>query len=513
MKDEVRLLFHEVVDLSPERRESYFRERQIPADLHAEVEDLLRYAGTDHVLTESVATCAGQLLDESEEATERRRCGPYRLLRLIGHGGMGSVYLAERADGEVEQRAAIKLLRYGGDDPAFRDRFLRERQILARLSHPAIGRLLDAGHTAGGQPYLAMDYIEGIPIDAYSERLDLSGKLRLFRQVCDAVSYAHSNLIVHRDLKPSNILVDREGRPKLLDFGIAKILDASQDQERTSTALHALTPQYASPEQVSGEAITTASDVYSLGVLLYRLLTGRFPYEIPALTPTAVAHVVCEVEPAPPDVSDDLDNILLMALRKDPSRRYFSVQHLADDIDRALANRPVMARPDTIGYRAAKFVRRNRVSVSAATLALAAIIAGSVVAIYQARIAEQRFQQVRKLAHTFVFDLHDEIANLEGSTKARQMMVRTGLEYLDNLAKNAGGNLDLQSEIAAAYMKIGDAEGNPNKSNLGQTADAVASYRKAGDIYQRIAASNAAYLPDLATYYFRYAGLLRFTLI
>jgi tetratricopeptide (TPR) repeat protein len=170
-----------------------------------------------------------------------------------------------------------------------------------------------------------------------------------------------------------------------------------------------------------------------------------------------------------------------------------------------------MARPDTIGYRAAKFVRRNRVSVSAAILALAAIIAGSVVAIYQARIAQQRFQQVRKLAHTFVFDLHDEIANLEGSTKARQMMVRTGLEYLDNLAKNAGGNLDLQSEIAAAYMKIGDAEGNPNKSNLGQTADAVASYRKAGDIYQRIAASNATYLPDLATYYFRYAGLLRFT--
>jgi len=204
MKDEVRLLFHEVVDLSPERRESYFRERQIPADVHAEVEALLRFdAGTNHVLTESVATCAGQLLDESEEATERRRCGPYRLLRLIGHGGMGSVYLAERADGEVEQRAAIKLLRYGGDDPAFRDRFLRERQILARLSHPAIGRLLDAGHTAGGQPYLAMDYIEGIPIDLYSEKLDLSGKLRLFRQVCDAVSYAHSNLIVHRDLKPS----------------------------------------------------------------------------------------------------------------------------------------------------------------------------------------------------------------------------------------------------------------------------------------------------------------------
>ena len=219
MLDDVRLLFREVVDLSLEDRETYYQKHQIPADLRAEVEQFLAFdGGSNHLLTEPVAVCAAGLADETEERLNERRCGPYRLLHLIGSGGMGSVYLAQRVDGEVEQRVAIKLLKYGADDPAFRSRFLQERQILAKLNHPAIGRLLDAGHTADGQPYLAMDYIDGVPIDVYCETLDLRDKLVLFRQVCDAVSYAHRNLIVHRDLKPSNILVDPEGQPKLLDF-------------------------------------------------------------------------------------------------------------------------------------------------------------------------------------------------------------------------------------------------------------------------------------------------------
>jgi eukaryotic-like serine/threonine-protein kinase len=345
-----------------------------------------------------------------------------------------------------------------------------------------------------------MEYVDGTAIDVWAEKLDLRGKLALFRQVLDAVSYAHQNLIVHRDLKPANILVDRDGRPRLVDFGIAKILDETQDQERTSTALEAFSPQYASPEQVRGEAITTASDIYSLGVLLYKLLTGRVPYDPPTVTPAAFDHAICEMEPAPPGVSGDLDNILLMALRKDPSRRYLSVQHLADDIDRVLAHRPVSARPDTIGYRSAKFIRRHRYTFTAAVLAVGAMIAGMAGAAYQAHMAQRRFEDVRTLAHTFVFDLHDEVARLEGSTQIRDTIVRTGLGYLDDLARSAGRDLALQKEIADAYQKIGDSEGFPTKPNLGRMQDALVSYRKAGGIYQRIAARDATYLPDLAAY-------------
>jgi len=447
MTDELRVLFHEIVELSPEERETYFRSHEIPAGLRAEVEGLLRFdTARDHLLTHSVADRAARMLDMAKTTPGERRCGPYRLLRVIGSGGMGSVYEAERADGEVKQRVAIKLLRYGADDSAFRSRFLQERQILATLNHPAIGRLLDAGHTSDGQPYLTMEYIDGVPIDVYSEKLAVRHKLELFMQVCDAVSYAHRHLIIHRDLKASNILVDGEGRPKLLDFGIAKIIDPERDQEHTSIGFRPLTPAYASPEQVHGKPITTASDVYSLGVLLYKLLTGRFPYEFAALTAACIDRTICEVEPAAPHISQDLDNILLMALRKEPSRRYISVQHLADDIQRALSDRPVLARPDTVRYRTAKFIRRNRLSFTAAVLVLAAVIGGSIVSIYQARLAQERFQDVRKLAHTFVFDLHDEVAKLEGSTKAREIMVRTGLEYLDNLARKAGGDLDLQGK-------------------------------------------------------------------
>jgi tetratricopeptide (TPR) repeat protein len=439
------------------------------------------------------------------------RCGAYRLVRRAGSGGMGSVYLAERVDGEVRQRAAIKLLHRDGNDAEFRDLFLRERRILARLQHPAIARMLDAGHTEDGQPYLAMEFIDGVPIDVYAAKLDVRGKLRLFRKVLEAVAYAHRNLIVHRDLKPSNILVDRDGRPKLLDFGIAKILDAGQSQERTAATSRSWTAQYASPEQVRGEAITTASDVYSLGVLLFRLLTGRMPYEFPVLAPSAIERVVCEVQPFPPRLGGDLDNIVLMALRKEPARRYSSVQRLDGDIARFLAHRPVTARPDTTGYRAAKFIRRHRLAFCAAVVTLAAMAAGAGTALYQARRAQRRFDDVRHLAHSFVFDLHDEVARLQGSTDVRQTIVSTGLEYLDDLARTAGRDLALQKELADAYQKIGDAEGFPTKPNLGRTEDALASYRKAGDIYRRIASSNPGYLSDLAAFDFHYAGLLRFS--
>jgi len=511
MDDELRRLFHAVADLSPKERETYFREQQVPAEIQEELNSLLEFdSDSGHLLTEPIVHCAEMLLEEAAENNLNLRCGPYRLVRLLGRGGMGAVYLAERADGEVEQRVAVKLLAISLKD-AFRQRFLRERQILATLNHPAIARLLDAGHTEDGRPYLAMEYVDGVPIDQYGEQLDQRRKLELFIEVCGAVAYAHRNLIVHCDLKPSNILVDRDERPRLLDFGTAKIVDPVQNLERTATLLQALTPQYASPEQVRGEAITTATDVYSLGLVLYKLLTGRLPYSFPSVTPTAISRTICEVEPEPPHLGGDLDNILLMALRKEPERRYVSVSCFADDIGRVLSHRPILARPDTLRYRTAKFMRRNRLILSAATVSLAAVIFALAVTAHQERISQKRFEQVRKLAHTFVFDFHDEIAKLEGSTKAREMMVRTGLEYLDSLSQNAGSDLDLQREIAAAYMKIGDAQGYPTKPNLGRIEDALASYRKAGDIYRRIAARDRAYLPDLANYYLRFAGLIRFT--
>src|ERR1017187_7190201 len=246
----------------------------------------------------------------------QQHCGPFRLIRAIGRGGSGSVYLAERAAGDVEQRVAIKLLRSGGDEPIFRDRFLRERHILAALDHPGIARLIDAGHTADGRPYLAMDYIEGTPIDGYAEKLDLPDRLALFLQVCDAVSYAHRNLIIHRDLKPSNILVDSAGRAKLLDFGIARILETGQDQGQT--AEWQLTPEYASPEQLRGEAQTTATDVYSLGAVLHRLLAGRVGQTLSSVNPSWQAKASA---PQKSRLPRDLEFVLAKALRQEPEER------------------------------------------------------------------------------------------------------------------------------------------------------------------------------------------------
>jgi eukaryotic-like serine/threonine-protein kinase len=488
MSDEGRRAFSEIMDFDPGEREAYFLAHRIPREIRVEVEQLLRFDTEGSDLQGLVADSITDLL---EGLPLDDRCGPFRLLRLIGSGGMGSVYLAERADGEVEHRAAVKLLHVSANSSDFMERFLRERQILARLDHPSIARLLDAGRTTAGQPYLAMDYVDGVPVDQYAKNLDWRETVRLFLEICDAVSYAHRSLIVHRDLKPSNILVDAEGRPKLLDFGIAKILDSDPAAEQTAAGLMPMTPQYASPEQVTGEPITTASDVYSLGVVLYKMLTGRLPYDVTTLNPAAVARTVCETQPAAPQVTADLDDILMMALRKEPARRYLYVQHLADDLNRALSDRPVLARPDTIIYRATKFVRRNRLSVGVAAVGVLAVASAALVAIGEERVAQRRFQDVRKLAHTFVFELDDQIANIAGTTKARETIVTTGLAYLDNLAKNASGDLTLQDEIA-----------------LGRTSDALVSYEKAGAIFKAIAAADAVYLPELAEYYNRRAFLI-----
>ena len=333
--------------------------------------------------------------------------GVYRIVREIGRGGSGAVYLAVRDDDEYRKTVAIKLLRSGMHDAETVRRFRHERQILASIEHPLIAKLLDGGSMPGGSPYLVMEYIDGLPIDVYCDanRLPVVRRLELFRKVCSAVQFAHQNLVVHRDIKPSNILVTPEGVPKLLDFGIAKPLDPaafSLPADATLEGSRLMTPEYASPEQVRGEPVTTATDVYALGVLLYKLLTGTRPYRLRTGELPEIVRAICEQEPPrPSSVADDdrlrrrlqgdLDNIVLRAIRKEPDRRYGSAEQLADDIDRHLSNLPVRARPDTVRYRTAKFVRRHRLGVAVgAAFALFVIAAATGLSIQAARIARER---------------------------------------------------------------------------------------------------------------------------
>jgi serine/threonine-protein kinase len=332
----------------------------------------------------------------ADTSLDGRTVGSYRVVRELAHGGMGTVYLAERADGQFEQRVVLKLVKRGMDSDEIVRRFLAERQILARLQHPNIARLLDGGRLDTGQPYFAMEYVDGTSVTAYCEArgLDVGARLRLFLTVCDAVRYAHANLVVHRDLKPSNILVTDGGQPVLLDFGIAKVLGDGADETGTLTALgfRVLTPEYAAPEQVTGAPVTTATDVYGLGAVLYELLTGRRPHQFAHRTPSEVERVIVREDPAPPGtiarhLRGDLDTVVLRALHKDPARRYPSVEALAEDLRRHLAGLPVAARQDSMIYRAGKFVRRHRVGVSAAAVAGAALLAGVAGTLWQARVA------------------------------------------------------------------------------------------------------------------------------
>jgi len=339
-------------------------------------------------------------------------------------------------------------------------------------------------------------------IDAYCRGLPLPDKLRLFLQLCEAVQYAHRSLVIHRDIKPANVLVTAEGIPKLLDFGIAKLTSANAllDMRVDATATRLMTPQYASPEQLQGRAVTTASDVYSLGVLLFELLTDTRPFDAETRTPATEA-------PVPSSVANrralrgDLDTIVLAALEVDPARRYGSVENLADDIRRYLSGHPVRARRATFGYRAAKFVRRNTLAVAAAVVIVAVTAVAFAATLHQKRIAERRFEEVRSLAHSVVFELHDAIAPLPGSTPARELLVRRALVYLDHLAEESSENTPLQLELCGAYLKIGDVQGLPYRPNLGDTAGATASYQKALDIAEAVTArepKNAAALALLA---------------
>ena len=478
------------------------------------------------------AFARGGPVERLPDYTERS-FGPYRVVERIGMGGMGVVYKAIREDNEYRQTVAIKILPGGLDSPASVERFRHERQILANLVHPNIARLLDGGTTEEGLPYLVLDFVEGLALDRYAEKTApaLTEKLRLFRRIADAVQFAHRNLVVHCDLKPANILVERDGTPKLLDFGISQMLEEGRGS-RTATA-PLMTPEYASPEQVLAKPITTATDVYSLGVLLYVLLSGRRPYE----TETVMTRAVCETSLDTRNLPEELANIIAMATRKEPERRYSSVEQFSSDIGNYLEHRPVMARRDTLRYRAGKYTRRHRVSIAAAGLVAASLLAGAVLSLNAARDAqaaravaerektlaedrsrqadaarlvaehehmlaeqqrllaeqeagvarsaqgrsEQRLTDLLQLANKSLFDVHTAIQSLPGATQARHEIVNTTLQYLESLAKESGDDPRLQLALGSAYLRVAEVQSAPFGPSLGDTPGALKSLDKAAE--------------------------------
>src|SRR5262245_8276021 len=428
MDDAVRLLFHELVPLSSTERAEIFSQRKIPPAVRAEVESLLSFdSAISHSLTDRVSNAAAQLIGVAD-SPELTQCGPYRLVRQVGAGGMGAVYVGVRSDGEVQQQVAVKFLRPGADRPSWSQRFLKERQFLAYLNHASIVHLLDAGHTSDGRPYLAMEYVDGVAIDVYAKDKDLRECLQLFLKVCDGVAHAHRHLVIHRDLKPSNILVDTFGQPKILDFGIAKLLDAPEGA--TETAERMLTPNYASPEQLRGANQTTATDVYSLGAVLYKLVTSRSPHESETQSSHAMEMIAGTWHIQPPsrvnrNLPSDIDYILRKALRYEPEERYASVEALANDVRAFLDLRPVQARSGDAWYRTRRFLRRHWLPASAGALAIISLSLGLWIAIRERTVAQMRFTQVRNLAGRLIFDLHDEITEVPGATRARDKLAST----------------------------------------------------------------------------------------
>ena len=523
----IKDLFSEAIKLEELPRQNFLSEIQ-DTEMRSEVEKLIS-ADAEAATISNVFT---PLSDHKEEYAGRK-VGNYRIVKELGEGGMGSVFLATRED--FEKQVALKIIKHEFSSKELRRRFETERQILAALEHPNIAHLLDGGTTETGLPYFVLEYVEGEDLLSYCSKnnLSLNEKLELFRKVCSAVSYAHSRLVVHRDLKPSNVLVPENGEPKLLDFGISKLVDENSHGETgTATSLGMMTPNYASPEQFRGESVTTATDIYSLGVILYELLTDSLPYHFSNTSRLdEVARVVCEKEPTKPSamisgrissvgkktnlekneketeknpivrqylenpklLKGDLDNIILKALRKEPEHRYSSVEKFSDDIRRHLEGLPVMARPATLGYRAEKFFQRNKIAVVASAIVLLTLIGGIIGTTWQAiraerqrKVAEKRFNDVRQLANNVVFKYHDEIKNLPGSTKARQVLVNDAITYLDNLSQDESNDLTLQRELARAYQQVGDVQGEPYQANIGDTAGAIVSYRKSLKIFSDI---------------------------
>ena len=529
--NKIKSLFHQALDLQPDERAAFFADHcNGDRDLHARVESLLKAHEDAGDFISAPALAEAGLISHATlgSALIGKRIGSYEIVRELGRGGMGAVYLAERADEEFRKQVALKIIKRGMDTESILRRFVMERQILANLEHENIARFLDGGTTEDGLSYFVMEYIDGEPITKYSDahNLNTTERLELFQQVCVAVQHAHQNLIVHRDLKPSNILVTTARVPKLLDFGIAKILsaDAAGDTEQTASALRLMTPEYASPEQLRGLPITTSTDVYSLGNVLYELLSGQRPFRFPNRSPEEIVRVVLTAEPSRPSdavtnhvsprgtdatrlnspsmhqppsaqveklrrrLLGDLDNIVLKALRKDRERRYASVQEFSQDIGRHLRGLPVSARPDAFSYRAGKFVKRHRTGVAIAVLILVTLLSATLVTSWQAYVArrehakaELRSAEQRKLASSLINEVQASLKEVPNSLTAQRLLAQKSLEYLNNLAKDAGDDPQFLAELADAYRNLGYLQA----WSLQDNPHALISFDRAIDLARR----------------------------
>ncbi len=510
----MKVALEEALEVQGEAREHVLaRAGAANPELRREVEELLAGERSPAQLTAAVASVVVDLADGSEEGA---RVGPYRLEELVGRGGMGTVYRARRADGQYDARVAVKLARRDLPGAEAAARFRLERQFLAPLEHPNIARLLDGGVSADGRLYLVMEYVDGVPIDEHCRAgaVGLEARLALVRKVCSAVEYAHQRLIVHRDLKPSNVLVGADGTPKLVDFGVAKLLaPLPGGHAPTQDATRYLTPGYASPEHLAGGQVTTASDVFSLGVLLHELLAGSLPWPPDAgpgeRSPSGAEPIPLSAAAARAGdgrgtgaggaavetrrLAGDLDVIVAKALRNAPEERYRSVAELDEDLRRFLEGEPIRARPATLAYRTGRWVGRHRTLAAVLLASTLLVMAGVVASVWEAHRATQaatvaaraeqrsrkRFEDLRRLAHAVIFDYSDAIERLSGSVEVRERLVQDALAYLDGLASDAAGEADLQLELARAYLKIGDIQGNLWVSNLGRVAAAAQSYQRA----------------------------------
>ena len=518
----VDAVFAEAMDMPAEEQKKFLdTECHGDPELREVVEDLLRAdASFENEVGTSAAGFAAPLIaagdigshDETSTLATGERVGAWRVIREIGRGGMGTVYLAERADGAFDQRVALKLVKRGMDTDEVLRRFRHERQILASLEHPLIARLYDGGATADGRPYLVMELVDGEPIDAYCDRnrLDIRARLAVFSRVCEAVQHAHRNLVVHRDLKPSNILVDSGGNPKLLDFGVAKLLDdaADADSPDTRTGTRFVTPGYAAPEQVRGEPVTTAVDVYALGVILYRLLTGHRPFSGPASDP-GVERIptrpsaressleIASARSVSPEklhrtLRGELDTILLRALAHDPTRRYGSGHEFSEDISRYLRGMPVRAQPDSRWYRASKFVRRHRIGVATASLFVAALGAFAItVRIQQRNTAVERDKATRERdkAQQVVTFLTGMLADADpaqsrGDTLDVFEVLGRARSRMDTaLASQPEVRAEILHVMGGVYRSLGDY-----KNSQGLLARALATRRQVfGDVHADVA--------------------------
>jgi non-specific serine/threonine protein kinase/serine/threonine-protein kinase len=497
-----------------ERAASLAKVRSTSPQRASDLEHLLRAACSEFLETPAWKRVAPP---ESPLVAPPERIGPWRIEGEIGRGGMGTVYRARRDDGAFMQTVAIKLISTDLASAAMRRRFDGERHILASLEHPNIARLLDAGTTADGAPYLALEYVAGEPVDAYcnTRALNLEQRLAMFRQICGAVLSAHQKLVLHRDIKTANVLVDANGAPKLLDFGIAKLL--VPDSERSDNTMlgiaRPLTLEWSSPEQLRGETLSTASDVYSLGVLLFVLLTGRRPYASEGRSPHVLATAIDAAGPpplradvrskTPPGVTPrnlrgDVERIVHKALAPDLNERYSNVTDLDADIGRLLAGQPVQAHPRSFTYRFGKLLLRHNVASAAIFIAAAGLLAATVfsmraaaVAAQERQRAERRFADVKRIANVVLFDLNDTLANISGTLAARQLLVENALRYLDDLARDTGRESELLTELASAYERIAEVQGMPSWPNQGRTGDALPSLQRALELHRRATAESA----------------------